>query len=204
MSHLRPRDQIKPLEDYKDTQMKHRQPDAAILDHERKRTIEVKCLELQDELEERGIDEDEIEKKVAELRERLTRTALPGPGERARGSIKPHETHELAAAKERENERMARAFGIGANHSEGAAFDRQLQAQKAAERKAEREERDRAREQRQREETANREKIYAQLEAKKREAKSRPRSASTQLVLSPDAHRRASSPLSLAAAAQKR
>jgi serine/arginine repetitive matrix protein 2 len=32
----------------------HRAPDAGILEHERKRRVEVKCLELRDELEEKG------------------------------------------------------------------------------------------------------------------------------------------------------
>lgn len=33
---------------------KHREPDAGILEHERKRKVEVKCMELRDELEEKG------------------------------------------------------------------------------------------------------------------------------------------------------
>jgi len=33
---------------------KHREPDEAILEHERKRKVEVKCLELQLKLEEEG------------------------------------------------------------------------------------------------------------------------------------------------------
>jgi serine/arginine repetitive matrix protein 2 len=33
---------------------KHREPDQAILEHERKRQVEVKCLELQLELEDNG------------------------------------------------------------------------------------------------------------------------------------------------------
>lgn len=33
---------------------KHREPDAGILEHERKRKVEVKCYELQLELEEEG------------------------------------------------------------------------------------------------------------------------------------------------------
>ena len=33
---------------------KHREPDEAILEHERKRGVEVKCLELQLELEDKG------------------------------------------------------------------------------------------------------------------------------------------------------
>ena len=32
---------------------KHREPDQAILEHERKRKVEIKCLELRDELEEK-------------------------------------------------------------------------------------------------------------------------------------------------------
>lgn len=33
---------------------KHREPDEAILEHERKRKVEIKCLELQLELEDKG------------------------------------------------------------------------------------------------------------------------------------------------------
>ena len=33
---------------------KHREPDAEILEHERKRKVEVKCLELQLKLEDEG------------------------------------------------------------------------------------------------------------------------------------------------------
>ena len=36
------------------TPPKHREPDAEILEHERKRKVEVKCLELQLELEDQG------------------------------------------------------------------------------------------------------------------------------------------------------
>ncbi|RPD61854.1 cwf21-domain-containing protein, partial [Lentinus tigrinus ALCF2SS1-7] len=50
---------------------KHREPDAEILEHERKRTVEVKCLELQLKLEDEGIDEDKIEEQINELREKL-------------------------------------------------------------------------------------------------------------------------------------
>ena len=33
---------------------KHREPDQAILEHEKKRKVEIKCLELQLELEDKG------------------------------------------------------------------------------------------------------------------------------------------------------
>jgi hypothetical protein len=52
MSFLRPRDQA-PMRD-PDQIQKYRQraPDAEILAHDRKREVEVRCLELQDKLEE--------------------------------------------------------------------------------------------------------------------------------------------------------
>lgn len=35
---------------------RHREPDAAILEHERKRKVEIRCYELQVELEDKGYD----------------------------------------------------------------------------------------------------------------------------------------------------
>jgi len=46
--------------------------DKEIAIHDKKREIEIKCIELQDELEEKGEKEDVIEKKVDELRKKLT------------------------------------------------------------------------------------------------------------------------------------
>jgi len=42
---------------------KHREPDQDILEHEKKRRVEIKCLELQLELEDKGVDEADVEKK---------------------------------------------------------------------------------------------------------------------------------------------
>lgn len=74
-------------DDYK-PEVRHRQPDAAILDHERKRKIEVKCLELQVQLEDADVGEDEIAQRVEELREKLTAQNTLATA-RERGSIKP-------------------------------------------------------------------------------------------------------------------
>lgn len=49
-----------------------RAPNKDILEHERKRQIELKCAELQDTMEEQGYPDDEVEEKMTELRERLT------------------------------------------------------------------------------------------------------------------------------------
>lgn len=67
-------------------EIRHRQPDAGILEHERKRGVEVKCLELQMQLEDLELPEEEIENQVGALREKLTAMAAPA---RERGSLKP-------------------------------------------------------------------------------------------------------------------
>lgn len=49
----------------------NRKPNADLLEHERKRAIELKCVELQDSMEEQGYPDDEVEEKVSELRRKL-------------------------------------------------------------------------------------------------------------------------------------
>ena len=72
MSNLRPRDDLRNAAKDFNAEVRHRQPDASILEHDRKRKIEVKCLELRLTLEdEEGLDEDAIEAKVQELRTKL-------------------------------------------------------------------------------------------------------------------------------------
>ncbi|KAK4684258.1 hypothetical protein P7C73_g5931, partial [Tremellales sp. Uapishka_1] len=115
----------------------HRQPDQGILDHERKRRIEVKCMELRDQMEEKDDDEDLIEAAVSALRTRLTAAAI-APSNRGTDS------HSLAAAKQAEMSRLQRAFGVSADHKEGAAFVRESEEDKVK-RMAEREDRDRQR-----------------------------------------------------------
>jgi hypothetical protein len=77
---------------------KHREPDQGILEHEKKRRVEIKCLELQVDLEDKGVDEADIEKKVDELRQKLLANlaSIPGPQ-----SLKPTDTHGMAAAKKK-------------------------------------------------------------------------------------------------------
>lgn len=53
LAHLKPRDQVKPYSTDIDRH-RQRQPDKEILEHDRKREVEVKVLELQDKLEDEG------------------------------------------------------------------------------------------------------------------------------------------------------
>lgn len=54
LSHLRPRDTIAPFPSDDGKRHQQRQPDKAILAHDRAREIEVKVFDLQDKLEEEG------------------------------------------------------------------------------------------------------------------------------------------------------
>ncbi|KAL1405761.1 Serine/arginine repetitive matrix protein 2 [Vanrija albida] len=117
--------------------MVHRAPDAGILEHERKRQVEIKCLELRDEMEDAGADEGDIEDAVSALREKLSHETIV-PARRATDS------HSVARAKEVEMGRLGRALNIGPDHVEGRAFQRETDEEKAA-RLAEKEERERQR-----------------------------------------------------------
>lgn len=55
LSHLKPRDSAQPYpKDYDTIKNRQRQPDKEILEHDRKREIEVKVFELRDKLEDEG------------------------------------------------------------------------------------------------------------------------------------------------------
>lgn len=57
LSHLKPRDNAAPYPKpgaVEDLKLRQRQPDKGIIEHERKREIEVKVFELRDRLEEEG------------------------------------------------------------------------------------------------------------------------------------------------------
>jgi hypothetical protein len=56
LAHMKPRDMAAPYmrRDSETLRHKQRQPDKGLLDHERKREVEVKVFELRDKLEEEG------------------------------------------------------------------------------------------------------------------------------------------------------
>jgi hypothetical protein len=55
LAHLKPRDTFKPYPtDLEILKHRQRQPDKEILDHDRKRDVEVKVFELRDRLEDEG------------------------------------------------------------------------------------------------------------------------------------------------------
>ncbi|KAJ8660935.1 hypothetical protein O0I10_003157 [Lichtheimia ornata] len=122
-----------------------KQPNKDILLHDRKRKVEVKCMELRIKLEDDGVDTDTIESKVQELRESLMNN-FEDIQPRDAKSLQEHETHQRSAAKEQENKKMMRALKIDSEeYVEGAAFDRELQEKKRLERIAKRQAQEEAR-----------------------------------------------------------
>lgn len=121
LSVLKTRDQSygQPYPDPKKDLPRQRKPDQEILDHDRKREVEVKVFDLRDRLEEEGVDEDEIDDRCEKLREKLL-SESGGPDTKGKGkSLKPHQVHELAAAKIKESERLRKALKIKKTDDEG-------------------------------------------------------------------------------------
>ncbi|KAH7326414.1 cwf21 domain-containing protein [Stachybotrys elegans] len=126
LAHIKPRDYGAPYpKDLDSMRHKQRQPDKGILEHDRKREIEVKVFDLRDKLEEEEVDEDEIEERCNKLREKLTAEMnssrnSSGP----RRNFKEHQVHEMADAKIKESERLRRALKIRSDYEEGSHWKR--------------------------------------------------------------------------------
>ncbi|PWN87882.1 cwf21-domain-containing protein, partial [Acaromyces ingoldii] len=146
LSHVRPRDDYrsKKTDSWRDDKAKQREPDAGILEHERKRKVEVGCMELRIKLEDEGFGDAEIEEQVQELRKTLLAqferqpAIFGGPTRQETKALRPSDVHALGAAKRAETESMQRALGIREGYREGDAFDRDLQEKLKQERIEER------------------------------------------------------------------
>ncbi|KFA67477.1 hypothetical protein S40285_00156 [Stachybotrys chlorohalonatus IBT 40285] len=127
LAHLKSRDYGAPYpKDLDSLRHKQRQPDKGILEHDRKREIEVKVFDLRDKLEEEEVDEDEIEERCNKLREKLLAEMNSGRNKSGpRKPFKEHQVHEMADAKIQESERLRRALKIRSDYEEGSHWKRQ-------------------------------------------------------------------------------
>ncbi|KAJ3014020.1 RNA-splicing factor [Thoreauomyces humboldtii] len=126
MSTLRPRERDHQMnQPFDDRPPPMRKPNKDILDHQKKREVEVKCLVLQDQLEAQDLPEEEVEKRVDALRQELLRN-LSKMSQDVK-TLQGHQVHELAEAKEKADARARDAFGIRSDFVAGASFDRELQ-----------------------------------------------------------------------------
>ena len=118
-----------------------REGNADILEHNKKRKIEVRLVEFRDALEEEGkLSENEIESKVKDERERLLRKMKQEDEEheqrrgfkRNRDMENEENTHEIAERQRQKMANLRTAVGISRDDDEkreGEAFDRELQQQ---------------------------------------------------------------------------
>lgn len=132
LSNLKPRDTPYSSDPSKIQQHRQRQPDADILEHDRRRAIELRIFELRDSLEEEGKKtDDEIDEECDALREKLEKEHAQGKdGKGAAKGLKSHQVHELARAKIEESEKLRRALGIRDDYEEGSHWKRQEEKQR--------------------------------------------------------------------------
>jgi len=96
----------------------NRQPNQDILEHGRKRAIEVKCLELEDALEEQGYSQEEIDAKVQAYRKMLLENYEKSRSESQQqqtdefGRPIVKDSHQSAEAQLERNAKLRDAFGL--------------------------------------------------------------------------------------------
>ncbi|CAI5462670.1 unnamed protein product [Closterium sp. Yama58-4] len=121
-----------------------RKANKEILEHDRKRQIELKLLLLRETLEEQGYLEDEIEEQMEQARAQLEAAMREESEDQALDSL-GNQTHQIVARKEKKMETLKAALRINESAKEGDAFDRELQEQRRQERQLAREEAEEAR-----------------------------------------------------------
>ncbi|KAK2169088.1 hypothetical protein LSH36_12g10009 [Paralvinella palmiformis] len=114
----------------------NKQPNVDILNHERKRKVELKCMEMQELMEEQGYSAEEIEQKVTIFRKMLmekegvTDKAIIEIDDMGRPIAK--DTHALAAANQAKNLQLKAALGLSEHYVDGSSFDPNRKAKEEA------------------------------------------------------------------------
>uniref|UniRef100_W8AP02 Serine/arginine repetitive matrix protein 2 n=2 Tax=Ceratitis capitata TaxID=7213 RepID=W8AP02_CERCA len=101
----------------------NRPPNKEILDHDRKRKIEVKCIEFEEILEKQGRTPEEIKTKVDSYRQKLMGLGKSDLPKDEFGRIAVRETHQIAEAQQEKNAKLREAFNISEYFVEGSSFD---------------------------------------------------------------------------------
>ncbi|KAL6427034.1 hypothetical protein ACFW04_009310 [Cataglyphis niger] len=115
----------------------NKQPNKEILDHVRKRKVEVKCAELADILEDQGFTSEEINNKVESYRSLLMGSDIKSSTPQDEfGRINVRETHQIAEAQQEKNAKLREAFGISKYFVEGSSLDPERRAREAEARAA--------------------------------------------------------------------
>ncbi|XP_070141174.1 SRRM2 protein homolog rsr-2 isoform X7 [Drosophila kikkawai] len=101
----------------------NRPPNKEILDHDRKRKIEVKCLEFEEILEKQGRTPEEIKTHVDAFRQKLMGQGKTDVAKDEFGRVAVRDTHQIAEAQQQKNARLREAFNISEYFVEGSSFD---------------------------------------------------------------------------------
>lgn len=72
-----------------------------------------------------SVEEEEIELQTSALRKKLTAGGDTSSKSDRKGQFKPHQVHELAAAKIEESEKLRKALGISQDYEEGSHWKKQ-------------------------------------------------------------------------------
>ena len=140
-------------------------PNADVLAHNRKREFELRVFEYRVGLEDEGLAEDEIDKRVDVFRAKLVEEEEKEQG--VMNVSKGGGTHEAAARKQHDMQKLQEAFGVG-GYEEGAAFTKEYHERRKQEREQERLARQRAREEEREEEEREEERRREEREAGER------------------------------------
>ncbi|XP_017089981.2 SRRM2 protein homolog rsr-2 isoform X4 [Drosophila bipectinata] len=101
----------------------NRPPNKEILDHDRKRKIEVKCLEYEELLEKEGRTPEEIKSLVDSFRQKLIGQGKTDLAKDEFGRVAARDTHQIAEAQQQKNAKLREAFNISEYFVEGTSFD---------------------------------------------------------------------------------
>uniref|UniRef100_A0A0N4ZA38 Cwf21 domain-containing protein n=1 Tax=Parastrongyloides trichosuri TaxID=131310 RepID=A0A0N4ZA38_PARTI len=96
-------------------------PNLELLEHERKRQVEIKCLKLEDKLEEEGVAEEEIKKQVNELRNELLEELKNGKLE-VDDNLSIKNTHTRQKVLKESRARMRKALKIDESFVDGSCL----------------------------------------------------------------------------------
>jgi len=134
--------EYKTEEDFKRLEAEvNRIPNEEILAHQKKRTIELKCYEMRELMEEQGYSSEEIETKVNALRDALNRQMESMESSNNHNNKKEwlldservnvKETHQMAELNHDKNDKLKNALGISPFFIEGSSLDATRKAKEA-------------------------------------------------------------------------
>ncbi|KHJ94784.1 Cwf21 [Oesophagostomum dentatum] len=99
----------------------NRAPNEEILQHQRKRVIEMKCVEFEMLMEEKGFDDDEILKKVSDYR-KLLLSQLESGELNLDAELDSRDSHARAKAAVQNRDRMRNALGLDKDYVPGTSM----------------------------------------------------------------------------------